>query len=160
MTEVCFENNNKVFVEKGKISERCFEPRKVKETVVKQREVALERNKINRCEALVWSVISYSVLPGLLLFQNMALLWVMGTMALLWVMDVPHVTGHLNLVSWIECLWNVTLDFLRSQSPGKRASCREVLSGTSESLLAGDWIKGNYLPFSMICFCFGRVRVW
>lgn len=53
MTEVCSENHKKVFVEKGKISDRCFEPCRVKETVAKQREIALERNKFNRCEALV-----------------------------------------------------------------------------------------------------------
>lgn len=53
MTEVCFENHNKVFVEKGRISERCFEPCRVKGTVAKQREVALQRNKINRYEGLV-----------------------------------------------------------------------------------------------------------
>lgn len=53
----------------------------------------------------------------------------------------------------------MTLDFLRSQSPGEKASDREVLSGTSECLLSGDWIKGNYLPCSMICFSLGRVKV-
>lgn len=53
MTEVCFKSHNKVFVEKGKISERCFEPFRVKETVVKQGKIALERNTINRCETLV-----------------------------------------------------------------------------------------------------------
>lgn len=73
MTEVCSENHKKVFVEKGKISDRCFEPCRVKETVAKQREIALERNKFNRCEALVWSVVSYSILPGLLFLQNMDL---------------------------------------------------------------------------------------
>lgn len=50
----------------------------------------------------------------------------------------------------------MTLDFLRSQSPGEKASDREVFSGTSESL---NWIKGNYLPCSILCFCLGRVRV-
>lgn len=80
MLEVCFENHNKVLVEKGRISEMWPGPRRVKIAVAKQRQVALERKKINRRGGLVWSQMSYSILPGLyLLYQDMALWQVMGT---------------------------------------------------------------------------------
>lgn len=153
MTEVCFENHNKVFVEKGRISERCFEPCRVKGTVAKQREVALQRNKINRYEGLVWSVISYSILPGLLLFQDMALLWVMGTF------ECPtcHWSPQFSQLNWAP----VKSGFgLPKKSKSQRESPRQ--GGplwNIWSLLSGDWIKRNYLPRSMTCFCLGRVRV-
>lgn len=53
MLEVCFENHNKVLVEKGRISETWPGPRRVKIAVAKQRQVALERKKINRRGGLV-----------------------------------------------------------------------------------------------------------
>lgn len=53
MLEVCFEKHDKVLVEKGRISEVWPGPCGTKEAVVKQRQVALERRKINRCGGLV-----------------------------------------------------------------------------------------------------------
>jgi len=53
MLEVCFENHNKVLVEKGRISERWPGPCRVKEAVSKQRQVALEGKKINKGGGLV-----------------------------------------------------------------------------------------------------------
>lgn len=155
MLEVCFEKHNKVLVEKGRISEVWPGPCRTKEAVAKQRQVALERRKINRCGRLVWSEMSYSILSGLyLLSQNV------GVFCGSWVpLDVPDVIGHLGLVNWIELLWTVTLGLLSSQSPREKAPDKEILSGVAENLLSGHWIKRSGLPCSLVWLCLGRVRV-
>lgn len=80
----------------------------------------------------------------------MAFLWVMATFGC----PTCHWSPQLSQLNWASVKCDFGL-FLR-RSPGEKASDREVLSGTSESL---NWIKGNYLPYSMICFCLGRVSV-
>lgn len=171
MTEVCYENHNKVFVEKGKNSERCFEPCRVKETVAKQRELALERNKINRCEVLVWCVVSYSGYPGLLLFQNMSLLWVMGTFGC----PTCHWPPQFSQLNWapLKCdfrlLWKVPErkpQTGRSSLEHLRTCCQETgLKGITflalwyVSLLAGWGFCGLYYIWYVVMTSAGS-SIW
>lgn len=123
------------------------------EAVAKQRQVAVERKKINRHGGLVWSEMSYVILPGVyLLFQDMALPWVMGTFGCpRW-----HWTPQFSQLNWGP----VNCDFgIPKKSKSQRESPdREVLSGIAESLLPGDWIKRNDLPRCPVCLCLRRVR--
>lgn len=102
--------------------------------------------------SVIWGVL-FSLADLYLLFQT----WLFRGS---WVpLDIPDDIGHLNLVNWIELLWTVTLDLLRSRRPREKVPDREILPGIAESLLSGDWIRRNDLPCSLVCLCPRRVVV-